>query len=171
MRTSSMTSAVGYFACVAVVIAASACDSSQPASERQPAPAAPRVVDIGYGEMPAHLTSTSVTSLSAEQIRSRSVREVAELFETIAGVTVDRTRGRTSVRVRSVASNQSAVNTEPLIIVDGVPLSRYDRTNGLAALQTMDIERIDVLKDAAAAMYGVRGGRGVILVKTKRGRR
>lgn len=131
---------------------------------------ADRVTDIGYAEMAERLAPGSVTSLSAEQIRARNVSSVADLFEMIPGATVDRSRGGATVRLRNVAANQSAVNTEPLIVIDGVPLSRYDRPSALAALNRLDIERIDVLRDAAAAMYGVRGGRGVVLIKTKRGR-
>lgn len=167
MRGSSIGTVVR-FTSVVGLIGMSACGGATPKPSVTPTP---RMVDIGYGEMPAHLVSASVTSFTAEQIRARNVTDLAELFETVPGMTVERSRGRPSVRVRSVAANQSAANTEPLIIVDGVPMSRYNRVNGLAALQAMDIERIDVLKDAAAAMYGVRGGRGVILVKTKRGRR
>ena len=137
--------------------------SAQPAS-------AERVTDIGYAEIATRLSPGAVISLSEDQIRARNVRSVADLFESIPGATVDRSRGGPTLRLRNVAANQSAVNTEPLIIIDGVPLSRYDRGNGLAALNRLDIERIDVLRDAAAAMYGVRGGRGVVLIKTRRGR-
>jgi TonB-dependent SusC/RagA subfamily outer membrane receptor len=49
-------------------------------------------------------------------------------------------------------------------------LSRYDKQNLLGMINKLDIDRIDVLRDAAAAMYGVRGGRGVVLIKTKRGK-
>lgn len=155
------------------MIAVCACSSR---TQPTPAPtveasAATRMVDIGYGEMPAHLAPGAVASISRADVLLRNVRDLSELFETVPGTTVERAKGRPSVRVRSVAANQSVANQEPLVIVDGVPMSRYDRGTALAALQAMDIERIDLLKDAAASMYGVRGGRGVILVKTRSGKR
>ena len=120
--------------------------------------------------MDRRLAPGAVSSITAEQIVSRNVATLAELFETIPGATVERTRNGSTLRLRNVAANNSAANTEPLIIIDGVPLARYDKQNLLSALNKLDIDRIDVLRDAAAAMYGVRGGRGVVLIKTKRGK-
>ena len=54
---------------------------------------------------------------------------------------------------------------EPLVIIDGVPRSTAD----FQRLNANDIENVSVLKDASAAIYGVRGGNGVILVTTKKG--
>jgi TonB-dependent SusC/RagA subfamily outer membrane receptor len=141
---------------------------STPVASAQPASA--ERVDIGYGEIDRKLAPGAVSSLTSEQIRARNVATVAELFETIPGTTVERTRNGSTLRIRNVAANNSAANTEPLIIIDGVPLPRHDKQNVLAALNKLDIDRIDVLRDAAAAMYGVRGGRGVVLIKTKRGK-
>jgi TonB-linked SusC/RagA family outer membrane protein len=67
----------------------------------------------------------------------------------------------TSIRVRGITSTGSSA---PLVIIDGTP---GDLTN----LNVNDIESIQVLKDAgAAAIYGVRGSNGVVVVTTKRGR-
>lgn len=54
---------------------------------------------------------------------------------------------------------------EPLVVIDGVPRSSAD----FQRLNASDIENVSVLKDASAAIYGVRGGNGVILVTTKKG--
>lgn len=54
---------------------------------------------------------------------------------------------------------------EPLVVIDGVPRSTQD----FQRLNANDIENVSVLKDASAAIYGVRGGNGVILVTTKKG--
>lgn len=54
---------------------------------------------------------------------------------------------------------------EPLVVIDGVPRSTED----FQRLNANDIENVSVLKDASAAIYGVRGGNGVILVTTKKG--
>ena len=71
--------------------------------------------------------------------------------------------GSVSIRIRGVGSINSS--NEPLYVVDGVP---YGNLN---AINPNDIDRIDVLKDAAsAAIYGSRGSNGVVLVTTKRGK-
>jgi TonB-dependent SusC/RagA subfamily outer membrane receptor len=59
---------------------------------------------------------------------------------------------------------------EPLYVVDGIALPPAPG-GALIGVDPRDIERIEVLKDAAAtSSYGVRGGNGVILIRTKRGR-
>ena len=68
-----------------------------------------------------------------------------------------------SIRVRGTGSIN---NAEPLWVVDGIPQS------GIDYLNPADIESISILKDAAsAAIYGARGGNGVILVTTKQGKK
>ncbi len=80
-----------------------------------------------------------------------------------SGVTVFTTGqpgGNSVVQIRGITS---AGNTTPLVIIDGVPGNMHD-------LNANDIQSIQVLKDAgAAAIYGVRGSNGVIIITTKRG--
>jgi TonB-dependent starch-binding outer membrane protein SusC len=173
MRSSSIKAVAVHsrvIAMMAVVSVLGACAGARSAPVVSAQPASEERVDIGYGEVDRKLAPGSVTSLTAEQIRARNVATVAELFEAIPGTTVERTRTGSTLRVRNVVANNSAANTEPLIIIDGVPMPRSEKQNVLAALNKLDIDRIDVLRDAAAAMYGVRGGRGVVLIKTKRGK-
>jgi len=69
--------------------------------------------------------------------------------------------GNSNIRVRGITSVGS---TDPLVIIDGTQGNLHD-------INVNDIESIQVLKDAgAAAIYGVRGSNGVIVVTTKRGR-
>jgi len=69
--------------------------------------------------------------------------------------------GESNIFIRGVSSFGS---TQPLILVDGVPASLHD-------INTNDIESVQILKDAgAAAIYGVRGSNGVIVVTTKKGK-
>ena len=71
--------------------------------------------------------------------------------------------GSVSIRVRGVSTVNAG--SDPLYVVDGVPMER-----GFANLNTNDIESVEVLKDAsAAAIYGSRGSNGVVLVTTKMG--
>jgi len=68
--------------------------------------------------------------------------------------------GPTNVFIRGVTSFG---NTDPLYIIDGVPLPFHD-------INANDIESVQVLKDASASIFGVRGGNGVVIITTKRGK-
>ena len=69
--------------------------------------------------------------------------------------------GPSNIRIRGITSVGS---TDPLVIIDGTPGSLHD-------LNVNDIQSIQVLKDAgAAAIYGIRGSNGVVIVTTKRGK-
>jgi TonB-dependent starch-binding outer membrane protein SusC len=83
----------------------------------------------------------------------------------ISGVSVTRAPGGgVSVLIRGPSS--FFLNEEPLYVVDGVTFT--PGPNGtLRWIRPEDIESIAVLRDAAAAIYGVRGGNGVILIRTK----
>jgi TonB-dependent SusC/RagA subfamily outer membrane receptor len=82
----------------------------------------------------------------------------------IAGVTVSRTTdGSIAVRIRG-----SAANGDPLYVVDGISVVPGP-SGALTGINPRDIESIKVLKGPAeTAMYGSRGGNGVIVIKTKR---
>ncbi|MBE0679777.1 MAG: TonB-dependent receptor plug domain-containing protein, partial [Bacteroidales bacterium] len=62
-------------------------------------------------------------------------------------------------------SNSFASGNAALLIVDGREVDNYS----FGSILPNDIARINVLKDASAAVYGVRGGNGVVIVETKRG--
>jgi TonB-dependent starch-binding outer membrane protein SusC len=68
--------------------------------------------------------------------------------------------GPTNVFIRGVTSFG---NTDPLYIIDGVPMDFHN-------INANDIESVQVLKDASASVYGVRGSNGVIIITTKRGK-
>lgn len=71
-----------------------------------------------------------------------------------------------TVRIRGVQSIQGA-GAQPLYVIDGVPTSPAD----FQSINPNDFESITILKDAsAAAVYGARGGTGVIVISTKKGR-
>ncbi len=80
---------------------------------------------------------------------------------------VRRADGLYSLRVRGVAS---VMGGEPLLVIDDVRIDG-DATGMLGALSPRDVQRIEVLKDAAAtAIYGPRGANGVVVISTRRGR-
>ncbi len=85
----------------------------------------------------------------------------------VAGVEVlDKPGGGISVRIRGI--NSFLADTEPLYVVDGMPVLLSNE--GLTWLNTKDIKKIEVIKDIdAKALYGARGANGVVLITTKLG--
>ena len=64
----------------------------------------------------------------------------------------------TSIRIRGI---NTTGNTDALIILDGMEVSDISDVN------PMDVKSVEVLKDAASTMYGMRGANGVVIIKTK----
>ena len=131
------------------------------ASYAQPQRMVPDTVLVGYGiEMPSETGSRSVTGVDARAFENANAIDVTKaLYGKIAGLNVRQGSG-------SSADNHSTLQLhghQPLVLVDGFPRSLEDLTSE-------EIESIYILTDAAsAALYGVRGGNGVLMVTTKRG--
>ena len=143
------------------------------------------VVVIGYGTQKKSDLTGAVASISSKEISKSVVNSFEQAIQgKLAGVTITNDAGDpgggVSVKIRGVGTVN---NTEPLYVVDGVPLinnpgseipaagSNGKVSDPLANLNPSDIESIDILKDAsAAAIYGVRGANGVIIITTKRGK-
>ena len=95
--------------------------------------------------------------------RNRFTRVEQMIQAKFSGVIVSQNGAGYAIRIRGSDSFQGGV--EPLIIVDGATM------NGVADLASVnphDVVRIEVLKDAAASLYGLRGGNGVIVISTRR---
>lgn len=127
------------------------------------------VVVLGYGQTQnKRSTTTAVANISSKQITElRTARPETALQGSAPGVVVTQTSGSPgaplTVRMRGVGSPNSAT---PLYLVNGVQVPNLEYLN------SDDIENITLLKDAAsAAIYGSRGGNGVVLVQTKKGDR
>ncbi|WP_421918407.1 SusC/RagA family TonB-linked outer membrane protein [Marinifilum sp.] len=127
------------------------------------------VIVIGYGQVQNKRTvSTAVSKISSSSIEALPVsRPESVLQGSTAGVTVAQNSGSPgaplTIRLRGVGT---AGEAQPLFLVDGVQVPNLDYLN------TSDIADISILKDASAsAIYGSRGGNGVILVQTKKGKR
>lgn len=126
------------------------------------------VIVTGYGVQKRSNISGSVSTVHAEEIGKQPVLRVEQALQgRTAGVQIAQVSGSPgsalTVRVRGAGTIN---NSDPLYIVDGMPV------DGLDYLNPNDIESINVLKDAAsAAIYGARGANGVILITTKGGRR
>lgn len=127
------------------------------------------VVILGYGQVQNKKTvTTSVSTISTEQIEELPIqRAEAALQGTAPGVVVAQTSGSPgsplTVRIRGIGSPNSS---SPLYLVDGLQVPNLEYLN------PNDIGKLTILKDAAsAAIYGSRGGNGVVLIETKKGNR
>lgn len=127
------------------------------------------VVVVGYGTQKVTKISGAISSVKSGDIQKLSpVRAEEALQGTVSGVNVIQSGSPGSkplITIRGITSNKG---NNPIIVVDGSPQKQDD----LNSINPADIESITVLKDAAsAAIYGVAGGNGVILVTTKSGRK
>ena len=124
-------------------------------------------VVIGYGVQKKSVVTASISSVTSDDLKVQSQTRVDNMLQGMtSGVQVTQNSGApgasSTVIVRGVGSINHA---SPLYIVDGMPAGSIDYIN------PNDIERIDVLKDAAsAAVYGARAADGVVLVTTKSGK-
>eukprot|EP01029_Cantina_marsupialis_P003724 TRINITY_DN1374_c0_g4_i1.p1 TRINITY_DN1374_c0_g4~~TRINITY_DN1374_c0_g4_i1.p1 ORF type:complete len:972 (+),score=159.48 TRINITY_DN1374_c0_g4_i1:4726-7641(+) len=127
------------------------------------------VVVVGYAVKKKGAVTGSVSTVSSEKLEQVPVASFDNALQgQSAGVQVMASSGRpgaaASIRVRGVSSINAGTN--PLIVMDGVPISNGD----FSSLNANDIESISILKDAAStAIYGARGANGVIVVTSKRG--
>ena len=124
-------------------------------------------VVIGYGVQKKSVVTAAISSITSDDLKSQSNTRVDNLLQGMtSGVTVTTSSGApdagSQVRIRGVGTIH---NSDPLYIVDGMPVG------GIDYLNPADIERIEVLKDAASgAVYGARAANGVILVTTRQGK-
>ncbi|MDD4915007.1 MAG: TonB-dependent receptor [Methylococcales bacterium] len=113
---------------------------------------------------------SAMTVITAADIAARQLNNVADVLRTVPGVDVLRSGGPgqvTSVFMRGANSNHT------LVLIDGVEMNDPSSPNAafdFANLQTDNIERIEVLRGAASAVYGSDAIGGVINVITKKGR-
>jgi TonB-dependent SusC/RagA subfamily outer membrane receptor len=152
--------------CAALAAAAACGRSAPPASGAQP-----QAAPAGRGAAPRSGTTGSVDSLTDVSTGTRQVDDIAALLQgRVAGLQVIRLpNGDISLRIRGIDSKESL--GEPLLVVDGMPVSEQAMTFTLRALRPSEIARIDVLKDVSSTSgYGMRGAHGVILITTKRDR-
>ncbi|TXD48187.1 SusC/RagA family TonB-linked outer membrane protein [Polaribacter sp. IC073] len=125
------------------------------------------IVITGYGKQSRSKLTTSVSKLDTKILENSTRSNAATALQgTIAGLRVTNTTGQPGATPQIVLRGGTNFNGtgSPLILIDGIPGSFY-------ALNSDDIESIEVLKDAAAtAIYGARSADGVILVTTKTGK-
>ena len=128
------------------------------------------VVIVGYGvQKKANLTGAVTSIKSDDLLKSKSANSTNALVGQMPGLISKQATGEpgaddSSLFIRGIATFQG--DTSPAFIIDGIERSSAD----FARMDPNDIESINVLKDAAsAAIFGMRGANGVIVITTKRG--
>ncbi|MEO6349006.1 MAG: SusC/RagA family TonB-linked outer membrane protein [Aquaticitalea sp.] len=130
------------------------------------------VVVIGYaGATNSSKITSSVSTVAAESIEQVPIASIDQMLQgQAAGVNVSTGSGQPGQSATIIIRGRNSLNgdTEPLFIIDGVPVDQ----DNFRSLNQNDIASLSVLKDAAAtAIYGNRGAGGVILITTKTGNR
>ncbi|MEM6526166.1 MAG: SusC/RagA family TonB-linked outer membrane protein, partial [Bacteroidota bacterium] len=125
------------------------------------------VVVVGYGTTTEKELTASVSTIKSEDITKLNPSRIENVLQgQISGVQITSGSGSPgggqNIRIRGINSNG---DNRPLIILDGV---RYG--DDLSTIDPNNIESITVLKDASAAIYGVLGANGVVIVTTKSGK-
>lgn len=147
-----------------------------------------QVVVTGYAQTSVKRITGSVGIITSDKLEAKPLSSVSALMQgEIAGVQIQATSGQpgTQSKIRIRGTNNLSGNSNPLWVVDGVPLQNESNltseelaaggfddifVNGVGGINPNDIESITILKDAAAAaIYGSRAANGVIVVTTKKG--
>lgn len=123
-----------------------------------------QVIVVGYGTQKKSSLTGAISNIKSDEItRTAAVTTSGTLVGKVPGISARQSDGRpgasTTIQIRNMGT--------PLYVIDGMPADEAQFNN----LSATDIENISVLKDASAAIYGVRAANGVILVTTKSGRR
>jgi TonB-linked SusC/RagA family outer membrane protein len=160
-----------------------------------------KVVIQAYGTTTQRLSTGNIATVTTSEIERQPIMNpLIALQGKVAGLDVVQTSGYASAPIKVELRGRSAINgiftSDPLYIIDGVPLTVIELGDGTSSYQTgssgflqtpyggpangqsplfslnpADIESIEVLKDAdATAIYGSRGANGVILITTKKGK-
>lgn len=124
------------------------------------------IVVVGYGVVKKSDLTGSVGSVKSETIAAKGSTSVMESLQgQVAGVNISQSSSRAGDGFKIQIRGKSSLNeAEPLYVIDGVVCDNMDFLN------PMDIEKVDVLKDASStAIYGSRATNGVVMITTKKG--
>jgi TonB-linked SusC/RagA family outer membrane protein len=127
-----------------------------------------QLVVVGYGTQRKATLTGAVADVSLDKLNSRSLNDATEALQgKVPGVTIDNNGGDPTAKPNVHVRGLGGINGEsPLYVVDG---SIYNMEYA-GPINPNDIESINVLKDASAAIYGARASGGVILITTKKGK-
>lgn len=124
--------------------------------------------DVGYSTQKKSEIISSIVLLKSEEFNKGYIENPIQLIQgRVAGLSISKPggdpNGMYNIRLRGLSS--FCGNTEPLIVIDGAIGASLDN------IDPDDIESISVIKDGSAAIYGLRGSGGVILVTSKKGKK
>ena len=137
-------------------------------------------ISVGYFDISKKDLSGSITQIKSEQLEQNRASTLENLLQgQVAGVVVTESAepgGGVGISIRG--TNSLLGGTQPLYVLDGIPINPVADAAGngnsggsqssMSFVNPNDIDKIEVLKDAAAtAIYGARGANGVVLITTK----
>lgn len=122
-----------------------------------PVPKSDEDLSDGYGTVKK---SESTLSVSAIDVNDKEIANCNTIYQYLAGrLPGVQLTDETHIIIRGKSTMRAG--TDPLFVVDGVAM------NDISFLNPNDVKRVEVLKDSAAAIYGMRGANGVIVITTK----
>ncbi|SDL55578.1 SusC/RagA family TonB-linked outer membrane protein [Siphonobacter aquaeclarae] len=137
------------------------------------------VVVTGYGQQIKRDVTGNIAKIKSSEISNVPVTSIESALQgRAAGVQINAGSGKLgqAIQVRVRGASSLSASSQPLYVVDGVPVTSADQssfggaTNPMADINFNDVESVEILKDAsAAAIYGSRAANGVVLITTKRG--
>lgn len=113
-----------------------------------------KIVDIGYGSIKKRDLTGPVSSLDNRNSRYDVYTSIYDMLSEVPGVVV---RG-SDIQIQGPTSR--SLSTQPLFIVDG------NYVNSISHISPLTVKSVEVLKGPSAAIYGVRGANGVIIINT-----
>ena len=137
-------------------------------------------ISVGYFDVSKKDLSGSISQINTEQLEKNRGSSLENLLQgQVAGVVINESSepgGGVGISIRG--TNSILGGTQPLYVLDGIPISPISDAEGnttsgnaqtsMNFINPNDIEKIEILKDAAAtAVYGARGANGVILITSK----
>ncbi|MDR3141342.1 MAG: SusC/RagA family TonB-linked outer membrane protein [Tannerellaceae bacterium] len=138
---------------------------------REDSQALSEVVVVGYGTMRKQDLTGSISHVNAEKLAFQRPATVQDIIRNtapglIVGPSSSDAKESPSFLIRGTRTLKGEAAARPLVVLNGVPF------NGeLSEINPVDIESIDVLKDASsAAIYGAKSANGVIIISTRKGR-
>ena len=136
-----------------------------PKTDADAMPAQSGGADSAFSALAERNRSSASQAVSFNQGESARFTRVEQMLQArFAGVQVTQRGNTFAIRIRGTGSLVSS--NEPLVVIDGVTRSTAD----LRGINPLDVARFEVMKDASASFYGVRGANGVIVINTRRGR-
>lgn len=164
MRYQRTATMIGGWLIVLGLLAMGGCASTNPSHTTSPS-SGDEGVDVGYETQKKGDVTGSVSTVSGkEQERHHPSEEVHQMLKgNVSGVQIIERNGGVEVHIRG---RRSLIGpNHPLYVVDGMAIDPLP--SGRLPLNPTDIESISVLKGPEAAIYGVRGANGVIIINTR----